>query len=91
MKLVLAATAALLLSSAVASATCGDKGGPGYRGTDGQCKSWPNRAAECGGDLSRCVKEHGHPSAPDIARKQQKEDDDAEDEADRLDPMGYHH
>jgi hypothetical protein len=78
MKLVLAATTALLLSSAVASATCGDKGGPGLRGTDGQCVGWPDLAAKCGGDLSKCVKERMHSGAPASARKQQEELDENE-------------
>ncbi|WP_374308121.1 hypothetical protein [Methylocella sp.] len=31
-----------------ASATCGDKGGPGYRRPDGKCASWAELKSSCG-------------------------------------------
>jgi hypothetical protein len=68
MKLILAATAALLLSSAVASATCGDQGGPGYRDDNGDCTYWHTLRNVCGADLSRCTPENVHPDAAEAAR-----------------------
>jgi hypothetical protein len=50
--------AALLLLPSAAFATCGTRGGPGYRGPDGHCVSWANIDKVCGVDRSRCQAEN---------------------------------
>jgi hypothetical protein len=57
---------ALLLLPSAAFATCGTRGGPGYRGPDGHCVSWANIDKVCGTDRSRCQAENTV-AAPPIA------------------------
>jgi len=47
---------AMILSTAVyACDGCGCRGGPGYRGADGQCVGWRDLVKKCGSPLtSRC-------------------------------------
>jgi endonuclease YncB( thermonuclease family) len=51
------ATTFILLASAV-HATCGTKGGPGYRGPDGRCVGWASLIQTCGSPPTlRCTPE----------------------------------
>ena len=48
----------LCLSVASAQATCGTKGGPGYRGPDGKCVGWAAIGRVCGSPPTlRCTAE----------------------------------
>jgi hypothetical protein len=38
----------VLAACVTAQATCGERGGPGYRGPDGKCVSWLNIGRICG-------------------------------------------
>jgi hypothetical protein len=61
---------ALVAASSLAEATCGDLGGPGYRGPNGKCVSWEALGRVCGSPPStRCTDERPAPEAPDAARK----------------------
>lgn len=47
-----------VLFSASAAATCGTKGGPGYRGPNGKCVSWSALGRVCGSPpTTRCAAE----------------------------------
>jgi len=53
-----------------ASATCGTRGGPGYRGPDGQCVGWADLGRKCGNPpSSRCKPELAQPEAPAAAQR----------------------
>ena len=53
-----------------AFATCGEKGGPGYRGPNGKCVGWAALARTCGNPPTlRCTAELAQPEAPDAAKK----------------------
>ena len=59
---ILTLTAALVIAlPSIASATCGTRGGPGLRGSDGKCLSWDRVIPECGSDGSRCQREQVNP------------------------------
>jgi len=51
-----------------AHATCGDRGGPGYRGPDGKCVGWVSISRVCGCTLpGRCTAEEPSPRATEAA------------------------
>jgi hypothetical protein len=53
-----------------AHATCGTRGGPGYRGPDGKCVGWATLGRVCGNPpTTRCTAEQTNPSAPDAAQR----------------------
>jgi hypothetical protein len=55
-------TGALIIAlPSIANATCGTRGGPGFRGLDGKCKSWEQVERDCGIDGSRCQREKENP------------------------------
>jgi hypothetical protein len=60
-KLLVAAAAIVLAVPSIANATCGTRGGPGFRGSDGKCKSWEQVERDCGPDGSRCQREQKSP------------------------------
>jgi hypothetical protein len=60
-KLLVAAAAIVLALPSIANATCGTRGGPGFRGSDGKCKSWEQVERDCGPDGSRCQREQENP------------------------------
>ena len=62
-KVILILTAALVIAvPSIASATCGTRGGPGYRNPEtGKCESWDKFQADCGLDGSRCKGEQVNP------------------------------
>ena len=58
----------VLAIQAPAHATCGTKGGPGYRGPDGHCVAWPNLRQTCGCPPSnKCSPEQVDPNADKFA------------------------
>src|ERR1700751_4901781 len=58
---------ALLLPSQ-AGATCGERGGPGYRGPNGQCVGWANIGKVCGNPpTTHCTAEMANPNASKAA------------------------
>jgi hypothetical protein len=62
--------AALVICCAIteASATCGTRGGPGYRGPSGKCVGWAEIGRVCGNPpTSRCTPEQSNPRANDAA------------------------
>jgi hypothetical protein len=60
---------ALIASTTIASATCGTRGGPGYRGPDGKCMSWQELGSKCGSPpTTNCTAERVAPGAPDAAK-----------------------
>ncbi|MDH7797500.1 MULTISPECIES: hypothetical protein [unclassified Beijerinckia] len=51
----------------MASAACGERGGPGYRGPDGRCVSWKTIAAVCGHPPeTRCTAEQEADGAREV-------------------------
>jgi hypothetical protein len=55
-------TGALIIAlPSIANAECGTRGGPGFRGSDGKCKSWDRVVPDCGLDGSRCQRERENP------------------------------
>jgi hypothetical protein len=47
-----------------ASAECGERGGPGYRGPNGQCVGWANIGKICGSPpTTHCTPERANPNA----------------------------
>jgi hypothetical protein len=61
--------AALALPSYQASATCGERGGPGYRGPNGQCVGWASIGKICGNPpTTNCTAELANPNAGDAAK-----------------------
>jgi hypothetical protein len=59
---------ALALVPVIANAECGDRGGPGYRGPDGKCRSWADLGRVCGSPpTTNCTPERVHPDAKDGA------------------------
>jgi hypothetical protein len=67
--MVIAPLVSLVAATSVAEATCGDRGGPGYRGPDGKCVSWEALGRVCGSPPTRCAPERTAPAAPEAARK----------------------
>jgi hypothetical protein len=66
---VLGLVAMLACSPQEASATCGERGGPGYRGPNGQCVGWASIGKICGDPpTTRCLPEMANPNAPDAAK-----------------------
>jgi|SRR6266550_7502604 hypothetical protein len=66
----LVALVALVAATSFAEATCGDRGGPGYRGPNGKCVGWEELGRVCGSPPStRCTPERTAPAAPEAARK----------------------
>jgi hypothetical protein len=64
----LAGILAVLVISSPASAECGSRGGPGYRGPDGKCVGWANIGKVCGNPpTTNCRAEIAHPNAPEAA------------------------
>jgi hypothetical protein len=65
----LIALVALVAPTSVAEATCGDRGGPGYRAPNGKCVGWEELGRVCGSPPStRCTSERTAPAAPEAAR-----------------------
>ena len=62
--------AVMALWSFPASAACGDRGGPGYRGPDGECLSWYKLAkGVCGcPPTTKCTPERLHAGAEKLAK-----------------------
>jgi hypothetical protein len=55
-------TALLMALPTIANATCGTRGGPGYRDpVTGKCLSWEQFSYRCGPDGSRCQPEKPSP------------------------------
>jgi hypothetical protein len=53
-----------------AFATCGTRGGPGYRGPDGKCVGWADIGRKCGNPpSSRCTPELAQPEASAAAQR----------------------
>jgi hypothetical protein len=66
----LMAFVALVAATSMAEATCGERGGPGYRGPDRKCVSWEVLGRVCGCPRStRCTPEQTAPDADDAACK----------------------
>ncbi len=82
---IVAATTAVQIDDAFA--TCGTRGGPGYRGPDGKCVGWADIGKKCGDPPSlRCTPELAQPEASAAAqrgRDLQKFKDDAHERAKR--------
>jgi hypothetical protein len=66
---ILVAASLMAISSTLANAACGDRGGPGYRGPDGRCLSWESLGRKCGSPpTTGCTPENVHPESGDGAR-----------------------
>jgi hypothetical protein len=69
-RMLIAALAGLVAATSFAEATCGDRGGPGYRGPSGKCVGWEELGRVCGSPpTTRCTPERTAPAAPEAARK----------------------
>jgi hypothetical protein len=65
--------AAVIFSSSLANAACGQYGGPGFRGPDGKCVSWVNIGAVCGSPpTTRCTPEIVRRGASTAAKYESK-------------------
>jgi hypothetical protein len=61
---------AAFLTPIQAWAECGARGGPGYRGPNGQCVGWASIGKVCGDPpTTHCTPEHTSEKAPDAAKK----------------------
>ena len=66
----IAALVALVAATSFAEATCGDLGGPGYRGPNRKCVGWEALGRVCGCPPStRCIAEKTAPDADEAACK----------------------
>jgi hypothetical protein len=64
------AVVALVAATSFAEATCGDLGGPGYRGPNGKCVGWEAFGRVCGcPPTTRCTPERTAPEAENAACK----------------------
>lgn len=64
-----ALVAAIIFAAHPAYATCGDRGGPGFRGPDGQCVGWARIGKVCGNPpTTRCTPEHVRTGADTAAK-----------------------
>ena len=71
--MLIVALVALVAATSFAEAACGDRGGPGYRGPDGNCLSWERLGRVCGSPPeTRCTPEKPAPGAPGGANKGQE-------------------
>jgi hypothetical protein len=76
---------ALVAATSVAEATCGVRGGPGYRGPDGKCVSWEALGRVCGSPPSlRCTAEGTAPAADDAARRGKENEDEKKRQHDKM-------
>jgi hypothetical protein len=67
-KIALLVAAAIECAATEASATCGTKGGPGYRGPSGKCVGWAEICRVCGSPpTQRCTPELSNPRADEAA------------------------
>lgn len=63
----------LFASISLALATCGERGGPGYRGPNGKCVSWKTIASVCGHPPeTRCTPEQEADGAKEAAAAQHR-------------------
>jgi hypothetical protein len=70
MRTLIIAGAALCAVVSSAHATCGERGGPGYRSPDGKCVGWATLGRVCGNPpTTRCTAEQTNPSAADAAQR----------------------
>jgi hypothetical protein len=68
--MVIASLVSLVAATSVAEATCGDSGGPGYRGPNNKCVGWEAIGRVCGcPPTTRCTPEKPAPNANDAACK----------------------
>jgi hypothetical protein len=69
-RMLIAPLVALVAATSVAEATCGERGGPGYRGPDRKCVGWEALGRVCGCPPStRCTPEQTAPNADEAACK----------------------
>jgi hypothetical protein len=69
-RMLIAALVALVAATSFAEATCGDSGGPGYRGPNNKCVGWEALGRVCGSPpTTRCAPERTAPAAPEAAHK----------------------
>jgi hypothetical protein len=69
-RMLIAALVALVAATSFAEATCGDSGGPGYRGPNNKCVGWEALGRVCGcPPTMRCTPEQTAPDAVDAACK----------------------
>jgi hypothetical protein len=75
-KAVLLAAATIGTLTAEAAATCGTRGGPGYRSPLGKCVGWAELGHVCGSPpITRCTAELSNPAADDAAKNGKAIDD----------------
>jgi hypothetical protein len=80
-----AALVALVAATSFAEATCGDRGGPGYRGPDGKCVGWEALGRVCGSPpTTRCTPEQTASGADDAARKGKENEDEKNRQHDKM-------
>jgi len=59
----------LTMSTVLAAAACGERGGPGYRSPKGKCVSWESIGRICGSPPeTKCTSEKAAADAADAAR-----------------------
>jgi hypothetical protein len=80
-----AALVAFVAATSFAEATCGDRGGPGYRGPDGKCVGWEALGRVCASPpTTRCTPEQTASGADDAARKGKENEDEKNRQHDKM-------
>jgi len=69
-RMLIAALVALVAATSFAEATCGERGGTGYRGPNRKCVGWEELGRVCGcPPTTRCTPEQTAPKAEEAACK----------------------
>jgi hypothetical protein len=87
----LIAFVALVAATSFAEATCGDSGGPGYRGPNNKCVGWEALGRVCGcPPTTRCTPEQTAPDAEDAACKGKEIQEDKDRQHETIQRRGTH-
>jgi hypothetical protein len=90
-RMLIATLLALVAATSFAEATCGDSGGPGYRGPNGKCVGWEVLGRVCGCPPStRCAPEQTAPAATEAACKGRDIQEEKERQHDMIQRRGTH-
>jgi hypothetical protein len=90
-RMLIAALVALVAATSFAEATCGDSGGPGYRGPNNKCVGWEALGRVCGcPPTTRCTPEQTAPDAEDAACKGKDIEEQKKRQHDEIQRRGTH-
>jgi hypothetical protein len=90
-RMLIAALVDLVAATSFAEATCGDSGGPGYRGPNNKCVGWEALGRVCGcPPTTRCTPEQTAPDAEDAACKGKEIQEDKDRQHETIQRRGTH-